>query len=949
MIRHIIITCLLALVGLAAFARGSGTGAPQQAPPDSLATITGRVFTKHESRLSPVPNAFVSLISGKDTLRTQGAIDGSFAFKDIVPGKKTILATHIACRPTLMEVDVLPGDNAFMVQMVDDYLNISPAFVSAQVVPFLQRGDTIIFNAAAIKTMEGENALEVLRNMPGVEIKKNSIFINGQQVKRAYVNGLLLFGNEPMAPLNSILAEDVRQIKTYEEQSVESRLRGEKQGEQERVIDIITKEPLVSAWDAFAQVAGGADETPKENGSVQGRYFAGANANFFSERFLTWVNAYSNNLGLTNNRLNILDHVSSQQQYQLDSYASAGLQRYWGDRLLGSNFGFNYSYESDARRQFKRSLLSWPGYDDSEARALSDTTRTNSLNGTHSIGMSLTLNNPKTKQLVIQSNWNITNSHSNTLRRQWNRLASGGESAIIEDIGSKGRQNSGHAVLSWRDASSNPKITPSFGARLTLNPESGSSWTIDTSASSLSRRYISAESGSNNLTAHIDASVNIKLSNTEKQSSSLNLSYSLNYENSRRTQLAFDLWDADGPLFKPDTNAVNTFRFTRNYVSHGPTISYSYGSKGFNLMTILGFEAATQRDDEYFPAHIPDKHDFFLPLAVFNAHFKGVQLIYEMISSIPATEPYRDRLCDDNPLLLTAGNPFLKRAINHRFQASYSLPLPKLASQISFSITSRFVSDAIVNRRYYYPEGAYLEHFDYTALPGSTLSTYVNSNGTWDINGFTQLNTRIQKLGLTLMIDLGGSYSQRPYFQGDEKMFSRDLAPGISVNARLRPTKNLSGGLRVNLTYLQSKNSLGEMLTQAINGTASASLTYNIGKYLFISPKYSIRNHTFLYGSLPAITHHNLGAGIGARFLKGRMKITLSGNDLLNSGASYSIATKDDHTVQTWSPTYGRFYLLTVSFRLNKLQPKTQFQGESSTGDVFRHDLKIGLSEGGNR
>ena len=74
--------------------------------------------------------------------------------------------------------------------------------------------------------------------------------------------------------------------------------------------------------------------------------------------------------------------------------------------------------------------------------------------------------------------------------------------------------------------------------------------------------------------------------------------------------------------------------------------------------------------------------------------------------------------------------------------------------------------------------------------------------------------------------------------------------------------------------------------------------------------------------------------------MNGRMKLTLSGYDLLNSGANYSIATKDDHTVQTWSPTYGRFYMLTLSFRLNKLQSKTTFQGQSSDGNVSRPDFK---------
>ena len=941
MIRRIVISCLLAVICLPSLAQEVTNEPSSETPPDSLATINGRVFDRYEHRMTPVSNAIIRLISGADTLSTQGAFDGSFVFKNVIPGKKTILATHIACHPTLMDVDVLPGENAFMVQMIDHYHKIDAAYVSAQVVPFMQRGDTIIFNAAAIKTMEGENAIEILRNMPGVEVKENSVYINGQQVKRAYVNGLLLFGNEPMAPLNSILAEDVRQIKTYEEQSIESRLRGEKQGEQERVIDIITKEPLVSAWDAFAQVAGGADETPKEDGGLQGRYFAGGNANFFSERFLTYINAYTNNLGLTSNRLNVLDNVSSQQQYHLNSCASAGVQRFWGDRLLGSNFRFDYSYESDSHRQFKRSLLSYPDYNDSPSREISDTTHTNSGNGTHRIGMTLLLHDPKVKDLYVHSLWNITNSHSNSLRKQWNRIAGGSESAIIEETGSWNRNNSGFTLIRWQDASSNPKIIPGLSAQLSFNPANGSSWTIDTTASSLNRRYISAESGSNNIDAGATASTMFKLSNNEKETSSLLLSYSIHHVNNRSTQLAFDLYDAGGPLDKPDTNTVNTYRFTRNYFSHGPGILYNYNNaNGFGIVASLGFMIASQKDNEYYPVHIPDKHGFFLPTAHINATSKkGFLFQYTLRSNIPATEQYRDRLCDDNPLMLTAGNPNLKRALNHALRASYSLMLPDKASQIYFSIESDIITDAIVSRRYYYPEATYIEHFNYTALPGSTLSTYENSNGTWDIYGGVSLNTRIQKIGTSLMVNLGCLYSQRPFFQGDDKLFSRDLTPKVHFTARFRPIKNLSGFISTNISYLQSKNSLGEMLTQAVNSSVNTSLTYNAGKYLFFGSKYNISNHTFLYGNLPAVTHHNLSASVGAKFMKGRLKITLSGNDLLNSGASYSIATKDDHTVQTWSPTYGRFYLLTVSYRLNKLQSKTKFQGESSSGDISRPDL----------
>ena len=206
--------------------------------PDSLATINGKTVYPLRDEPKPLvaPDVFLRLIDGKDTISTQAGRDGTFQFKGVVPGRKHILATGISWLPTLIEIDICPGNNAVMVEMVPDVKNLAIAHIIADLAPVLQRGDTLIYAAAAVKTMEGENAIEILRQMPGVEIKGNEVYINGQKVERAYVNGLLLFGNDPMAPLNSIMAEDVRQIATYEEASVESRLRGDKNPEKERVI-----------------------------------------------------------------------------------------------------------------------------------------------------------------------------------------------------------------------------------------------------------------------------------------------------------------------------------------------------------------------------------------------------------------------------------------------------------------------------------------------------------------------------------------------------------------------------------------------------------------------------------------------------------------------------------------------------------------------------------------
>ena len=286
--------------------------------------------------------------------------DGSFEFKNIIPGKKRMLASALNFKTTMMDLDILPGDNAFMVEVVPDYKDLAAAYVSAEVSPIEIRGDTLVYQPAAVNTMAGESALEILRQMPGVEIKDNAIYINGQRVKRAYVNGTMLFGDNPMAPLNTLMADEVTQIKSFEEASVETRLKGDTHGEKDRVIDIRTKEEFISAYDAYVQGAGGVDSAPREDGKPQLRYFAGANANFFSERFLFFLNTYSNNLGLNSNRFRVAEMPKgSLSDYHIQSDISTGIQKYWGDRLLGSNIRFDYSYKDDRRNSFSRSLKTY--------------------------------------------------------------------------------------------------------------------------------------------------------------------------------------------------------------------------------------------------------------------------------------------------------------------------------------------------------------------------------------------------------------------------------------------------------------------------------------------------------------------------------------------------------------------------------------------------------------
>ncbi|MBR6246545.1 MAG: hypothetical protein IKR15_04225, partial [Bacteroidales bacterium] len=122
--------------------------------------------------------------------------------------------------------------------MEDKPQEIAAAYASAEAKPVTHKGDTVIFNAAAVRTMEGDYAVEILRQMPGVEIKDGSIYVNGEKVRRTYVNGILLFGDDPSSALTNILAEEVTTIKAYDEMAIEDRRRGALHGQKEKVLDV---------------------------------------------------------------------------------------------------------------------------------------------------------------------------------------------------------------------------------------------------------------------------------------------------------------------------------------------------------------------------------------------------------------------------------------------------------------------------------------------------------------------------------------------------------------------------------------------------------------------------------------------------------------------------------------------------------------------------------------
>jgi outer membrane receptor protein involved in Fe transport len=105
-------------------------------------------------------------------------------------------------------------------------------------------------------------------------------------------------------------------------------------------------------------------------------------------------------------------------------------------------------------------------------------------------------------------------------------------------------------------------------------------------------------------------------------------------------------------------------------------------------------------------------------------------------------------------------------------------------------------------------------------------------------------------------------------------------------------------------------------------------------KATFANLGYTWNSYRYFKGTGKDMDTHNLNAVIGIKLLKDQMTVSFSGHDLLNSGSIYTMSTSSNYLSQTWTPSYGRYFMLNISFRLNRLGKNVRSMGRMSDGSA---------------
>lgn len=198
--------------------------------------------------LTGLPVAFASayMIPVRDTIITAFALtspDGNVELKGITKGEYDFMVEIMGYLPFRRRVYVRKSIDLKKILLKPDVKAIAEAKVTAAVDPVEIKNDTIIYNAAAFCTLSNGKLVDLLKQMPGVEVSDNgSVKVNGKTVSQITVEGKTFFmGNNTLA-LNSLPSSVVNKVKVTEKESEAAEFSGIKGDGKQTVMDVELKE-----------------------------------------------------------------------------------------------------------------------------------------------------------------------------------------------------------------------------------------------------------------------------------------------------------------------------------------------------------------------------------------------------------------------------------------------------------------------------------------------------------------------------------------------------------------------------------------------------------------------------------------------------------------------------------------------------------------------------------
>lgn len=854
----------------------------------------------------PLAGATVLLNHGKDSLTSFSDNYGQFSISANIKDSFSLILSYTGMLVFQKKYFIKEPKDIFQlgkIFLTRDASSLDSVYVNA-VRPILVKEDTVQYAAAAYKVEEGAMVQELIKKLPGVTVdEEGKMEAQGKKIEKVRVNGKDYFGGDAQLALQNLPADIVANIQVIDDYGEMANLSGVKTGDPKKILNInIQKNKNKGRFGNTTLAAGN-----------KGRYIANLSANFFNEE-----QQFSTQATLGNTSANMSSNGSSNNN---------GGAAQAGGITVSKLIAFNY------RDKWSDKLSVYGSYvfnsRDNEVQSSTYSQDFNPLN----IRLTQRENNSSSLSASHRITWNMDYTlDSNTIIKfspYWSLNTSSGNNNSSSQISRKGffTLNQGNG--------SQKGNTPSYGAGLVMNhrlKKRGRNFSMEMNYrngvnenerfSTNSYQYQDSSFTPINVrdtlqqqkiaTENVSSNTSFKLSYLEpldlKRSTFLELNASTNQSSTGNTKSVYDVPDPSSAIEFFNSRQSDRYNYSFTTKRFGLSVrtrkqKYNY-SIGFQYQpTLLQGTSLTRK----FSTHYANEN--WIPSARFVYNFSRNKTLTTTLDG-SAREPgfFQLQPVADSTNLenVFVGNPNLKNEYTNRVATTYNYTDYK-GTVLFINLAFDQTNDKIVSSRLNNKSGT-----------GRT-TTYVNTDGFYGYDFNASYTKPFAKRKFSSTLGVSANYDNNISFTDGLK------TNGGNWNIRPNAVFRMDIPKRVDLifksTYIIYKTTTRYLqeskTTQAQTWQLSLS-GKNYFKDLVFGYDFSkIINYNF--GGSTRVNPSILGLSLEYKMLaRKNLSMKFQAFDVFNKYAGLNRSIQGTTITDTRTSRLGRFFLLSVNYRLSK-------------------------------
>lgn len=901
--------------------------------------ISGTIFSEADN--APLESATVYLQRVKDSALITYTISGRDG-KFMLEGKSThaetnLFISYVGYQTHFQSVKITKELLPLGTINLKVNANALQEVVIKSQAPITIKKDTMEFNVKSFKTKKDANIEDLLKELPGVEIdEEGKIKVNGKEVNKILVNGKPFFGNDPTITTRNLTKDIVEKIQILDTKTKDQAFTGETADGENKTVNLVIKEENNKG--VFGRIAAGA-------GTDAHYEFAGMFNRFDNDQRISVlaggndINSPGFSFGEIRKMFGGGNNVrfSSNGSFTIDGRSFGGGQGITESQNLGANYADelakgkdvsgNYFYsgstsENKTSRNRENILADRRYFTSSESRSFSDNDNHNAnlefdieLDSTLLINVKPSFNYSKNRTIYDEdeksldefqtlTNQSTTDSNVETIGKNFNN-----DIDITKRFGSKG------AFLKFsveNELSRNE--TDDF-----LNSET----TIFGDNANFEKREQFTDGEKKVTNVESDVTYRMPLI-ANKFFLDFRYRYRRNKQEDRKS--TFDKDDITGDFSNFNTNLSTDFEYLNE--TKTPSLRFDFNNKTWSASFQSSYVFKTLENT-----------DRLRPLFSISRNFEAIELrsrlryrmnekaSFSMGYSLNNDSPQLAQLQQyeniSNPLNTIVGNPNLEAENNHDVYINYNAFDFQKGSGYYGYISANFENNKVVSK----------SEIDENLI---RRTTYVNVNGSYNLNGYISANKKIKLDSLrtaTVYVGLGPNVSRAVNFNNGIQYASTNTSLSPNLGFRLIWKDVMEFSPRYRLSFTKSTFDIDNFKNQEF---INHSLNFNTATFL---PKgFEWRNDIqFNYNPNIAAGFQKSAwfwnATLAYSVLKDQGTVTLKAYDLLNQNTNARRIATENYIQDSQSTVLQQYFMLSFSWKFNSLGKA----GETEDGRFYRH------------